>query len=240
MLIACASSHPAPLRPQHRTYAEHLAAAQAHEARAAELQRRAEEGLPLAVDNPYICDDNTRLDEITNPGGFFLGTLVDKPCWNLQQQGWLRDRLSASHERTLAQVERSAAARLANNVDSACGQISLKDRLHSPFERYEIAAVVPVREGPVIRGVRVVFQPINDVHADDVGSLIACRHAQWLADGQDPTFAPNDPTMMPGQSVQAYDNNDHVEVMIVGATPVDTEIAYNRLRYPMDVNVAAR
>jgi hypothetical protein len=240
-LIACYASHPTPLVSTPRSYAEHLAAAEAHDTMARELQRRAEEGLPRAIDNPYICDEVTRLDELTNPSGFFLGTLVDKPCWNIFQQAWIRDRITAHRERTLAQRERTAAARMAHHVSNACGPLSANQRQQSPFEpRDRIAQIIPVGEGSAFRGVRVVFRPIPGLYATQVATQIACRHAEWVSSGQDPTFAPNDPTLMPGQSVQVYDHIDHVEVLIVGRNPVDTEIAYNRLRYPMDVNVAAR
>src|SRR5262249_45894888 len=161
--------------------------------------------------NPYICDEVTRLDELTNPSGFFLGTLVDKPCWNIHQQAITRNFVYSFHERALARNERRMAARMASQVAEACRPISANERERSLFEPERIVQIVPIVEASVFRGVRVVLRPGIGLTATYVGQQLACRHALWVASGQDPNFAPSDPTMMPGQSVQVEDRGDHVE-----------------------------
>lgn len=227
-LAACASS-PQVQQPD-RTYAEHMAAADLHDQRAAQHDRGAETRSPASAVQ-YSCGDMVLNDQLTT-GGERITTWM--PCWNLIDESSIT---LADRERAAARRERANAAALVRAEVETCRSIPERERDHSPFaHRSSIAQVIAHREAGAVTGVRVIFKPVPGLTADYMRRSIACYQAHFAAFGGDPV----DPTLVPNAEVTVLDPGGHVEVLVRAGSTVDGTIAFSRAQELLHPQTAGR
>lgn len=212
--------------------------AERHEQLAHEHERAA-----VHADNAsetYDCGNVVLNDQLTS-GGQRLTAWT--PCWDIKEETAQHHRDRAGDERRRARRERRGAAQLLAAEQLACAGITPNERAHSPFaHRKEIVEVIPHSEDGRLRGAWIVFARVPGLTTGWLERDVACQHARWVARGYDPSFAPEDPTLLDGVHVAIHDHDGRVEVLITADTPEQAAIVLARARGDLgaDVHTAAR
>ena len=225
-LVACGGDQQIS-RPDDRGWAEHMLAAQEHDQRATQHERAAAAAEASRGPDSYSCGDTVLNDQLTT-GGNRVTTWT--PCFDLAEENAVEHREVAQRERKLADRDRATATALVRAEVAACGGIPAAEREHSVFaHRTAISRVIPHRESGLIRGVWIEFKRVPGLTADWIRRDISCQRARWAELGPRPTLAsPDDPTLVPGASVQVFDRGDHVDVLVTTQTSADAQLAVAR------------
>lgn len=207
MLVGCAS----PNRPEPKSWTEHQESAEAHDQRAAEHERAASAHAKKDVTH-YQCGDLVAFDQATSGGEPLTPAL---PCWDPEEETYERHRAEARRERVLAHDERAAAANLVAAEQAACKRVGETELGHSPFaHRKAIAEVVPHYVDAKVRGARIVFKQVPGLTPDWLREAIACHAAHFHTIGDDPSYLPEDPSLVPGAQVKVEKTDQAIVVAV--------------------------
>lgn len=221
------SPPPEPLAPHPKGYAGRMIEADAHGERAEQHREAAK--IPEAISargEGYTCGDTVLADQATS-GGERLTPVV--PCWDAAEEVAEHERFLAAREQQRADAERRSAASLVENELAACRGIPARELEHSPFaHRKEIAAVSPVREANLLRGVRITWKPVPGLTATWLRQAIACHRARFERLGEPALYMPDDPTLVAHATVTVEPREGHLEVLIETTDDVSSQVALDR------------
>ena len=235
LLIACGSSPR--VAPGPRGYAEHMAAADRHEARADD-EYRAARSTPVDPTATYQCGDRVLADQAMSGGAPLTPAM---PCWDTAEESTSHHRFEANRERRLAHEHRIAAANLVDAERLACRGMPAQELEHSPFSHAkEIEQVVPHTDAGKVIGARIIFKPVLGLDAAWMRQAIACHRARFERMGEPPTYFPEDPTLVAGAEVRVEDHRDHIEVVVTAKGDVEQHVALARAKDLVSPQTATR
>jgi hypothetical protein len=231
-VAACASAQ----QPQPVGYAEHMHAAETHEAKAMQLDKKAR--ITEAPVRTYNCGDTVLADQ-TTVGGERLELAT--PCFDATEETAVHEHWAAEHERNEAKRDRQAAANLVETELHSCQGIPERERQHSPFaHKSSIASVEAYREGGKLRGVRISFKPVRGLTAEWLERDIQCQQARYATLGQPADYLPRDPTLVPNAHVGVSDVDHHIEVLVIAPDGDSGQLAFQRAQDLLAPAAAAR
>jgi hypothetical protein len=216
-------------------YAAYILSGDEQDQRSAEYGReaRTRESKLIRSFNGYPpeigCPDQVLNDQLR--AGFDVPLTTFLPCTYFWGEFMSQRRASNAHKGAAqaARSYRALAGRLVRAEVAACTGISDQDRAESVFgHREDIAHIIPHYEAGALRGVWVVFRPVQGLTADWVRRAIACQSARSAVLGGEVASQAIDPTLVPGTHVQVLQRRDHVEVLVTTPMPVDAELALAR------------
>jgi hypothetical protein len=212
-----------------RGWAERMQDARIHEHRAIEHESEARRVSQEHYGRyRYECGDLVLNDNL-NSGGRQLTHFM--PCVDNQLDVVRRHLAAARRERAAARYDRASAQAMTRREQQACGGLPPTERSQSVFTRRDrIAAILPVREGDDLRGVRVVFTPNAGLSVPQVRRDIACRQAQWAIFGESSEILRGDPTLVHDARVLIGERAGHIEVVVLSDAPRQARLALARAR----------
>lgn len=234
--VGCGGRQAAPMPERPMSWSERIEEAEQHEAEA-ERHARAAERAERAPAN-HICGDTQLNDQLTS-GTERVTTWV--PCWDIEEETAIRHRRAMERELEEARKDRRMAARLASAERRHCVGISSDELEHSPFaHRRAIREVAPYREDGVVRGARIVFEPVEGLTADWMRQAIACQQARAAVMGIPPRSMADDPSLVKGARFSVEQRDGIIEVVIVSDDPATGQIALDRARDLLTEQAARR
>lgn len=226
--LAAACAGPRPQLASHpKGYAEHMAAADAHDERADEHRQAGHVPDSQRTSGAgYQCGDTVMADQATSGGERLVQAT---PCWDTSEELASHHKYLADREQRAARDERRAAETLVVTELAACRGLPAAELEHSPFShRRAIAQVIPHRDAGKLRGVRVIFKPVPGLTAAWMRQAIACHRARFERLGEPATYLPEDPSLVARATTQVELRHGHLEVTIEVADDVQAAVALDR------------